>query len=225
MPTIVDATQYVNDESNRLASKLSSVDAAYNAQMRNATLNDSYRKRYSKYIEIVTILILATVAYLAISYFQTTFPAIPAVVFDALTIIIISLVILYLIFAFFELFTRSNMNYDEVALPPMDISGVTFNSGIVGKAITGPARTANNGLIDTCTNASCCDAGTHWDDTAKKCAPGAAAPFTTLEEAHQYKQIAAPMTGQLPVVNYNNIGSSASAAPIVAGTSVPFSSA
>lgn len=220
--TAVDATQYVTDESARLTSKLASVNDAYNAQMRNATLNDSYRKRYAKYIEVVTILILATVAYLGISYFQSMFPDLPSIVFDALSIIIVSLVMLYLLFAAFELFTRSNMNYDEIALPPQDISGITVNNAGVGNTITGPARTANNGLVDTCAEASCCSTGTYWDAAASKCVAGRA-PFSTLSDAYEYKQIAAPMTGQLPVVDYNSIGSSASAEAVVAGTSISFS--
>jgi hypothetical protein len=221
----VDATQYVTDESARLTSKLASVNDAYNAQMRNATLNDSYRKRYAKYIEVVTILILATVAYLGISYFQSMFPDLPSIVFDALSIIIVSLVMLYLLFAAFELFTRSNMNYDEIALPPQDISGITVNNASVGNAITGPARTANNGLVDTCAEASCCSTGTYWDTTASKCVAGSRAPsaFSTLSDAYEYKQIAAPMTGKLPVVDYNSIGSSASAEAVVASTSISFS--
>jgi hypothetical protein len=214
-----DVTQYIADESNRLDSKLKSVNAAYNAQMRNAVLNDSYRKRYAKYVEIVTILILAVIAYLAISYIQSVFPSLPAALFDGLTIIIVSLVVLYLLFAFFELYTRSNMNYDEVELPPQDVSGVTMNNAIIGNTITA-ARTANNGLV--CTGEECCTPGqTKWDTAQQKCV--SLSPFTTLDQAYEYKQIAAPMTGQLPVVNYSGIGSSASAEPIVSGTSVPFS--
>jgi hypothetical protein len=219
----VDATQYVADESARLTSKLASVNDAYNAQMRNATLNDSYRKRYAKYIEIVTILILATVAYLGISYLQSTFPNLPPIVFDALSIIIVSLVMLYLLFAAFELFTRSNMNYDEIALPPQDISGITVNTASVGNTIAGPARTSDNGLIDTCSEASCCSTGTYWDTAAKKCVSSRTTAFSTLSEAYEYKQIAAPMSGQLPVVDYNSIGSSSSAEAVVAGTSISFS--
>lgn len=218
----VDATQYVRDESARLTSKLASVNDAYNAQMRNATLNDSYRKRYAKYIEVVTILILATVAYLGISYFQSMFPDLPSIVFDALSIIVVSLVMLYLLFAAFELFTRSNMNYDEIALPPQDISGITVNTASVGNTITGPARTTENGLLDTCSEASCCSTGTYWDSTSSKCVSSRAS-FSTLSDAYEYKQLAAPMTGQLPVVDYNNIGSSASAEAVVAGTSISFS--
>ena len=174
----VDATQYVANESARLTSKLASVNDAYNAQMRNATLNDSYRKRYSKYIEIVTILILATVAYLGISYFQSTFPDLPPILFDALSIIIVSLVILYLLFSLFELFTRSNMNYDEIALPPQDISGITVNNAGVGNTIAGASRTADNGLIDTCTDSTCCSTGTYWDNDNSKCVAKSA--FSTL---------------------------------------------
>lgn len=222
--TAVDATQYVTDESARLTSKLASVNDAYNAQMRNATLNDSYRKRYAKYIEIVTILILATIAYLGISYFQSMFPDLPPIVFDALSIIIVSLVILYLLFAVFELFTRSNMNYDEIALPPQDISGITVNTAGVGNTIAGAARTADNGLVDTCQDSTCCSTGTHWDTVNSKCVAGIAG-FSTLSEAYEYKQIAAPMTGQLPIVDYRNIGSSASAEAVVAASSIPFSKA
>ena len=213
-----DVTQYITDESNRLNSKLASVNDAYNAQMRNAVLNDSYRKRYSKYVEIVTILILATIAYLAISYAQSMFPSLPSAVFDSLTIIVVALVVLYLLFAFFELYTRSNMNYDELDIPPQDVSGVTVNSSPIGNAVAA-ATTANNGLV--CTGPACCEDSTSWDDSLKKCVSKTA--FTTIDQAYEYKQIAAPMTGQLPVVNYNQIGSSASAEPIVSGTSVPFS--
>lgn len=212
-----DVTNYITDESNRLDSKLKSVDAAYNAQMRNAVLNDSYRKRYAKYVEIITILILAVIAYLAISYAQSMFPSLPAALFDSLTIIIVSLVVLYLLFAFFELYTRSNMNYDEIALPPQDVSGVTMNSAMIGNTIAA-ARSVNNGEI--CTGPTCCEPGqTKWDEVSKTCVQ----TFATLDQAYVYKQIAAPMTGQLPVVNYSGIGSSASAEPIVSGTSVPFS--
>jgi len=214
-----DVTQYISDESARLNSKLASVNDAYNAQMRNALLNDSYRKRYSKYIEMVTILILGVIAYLAISYLQTKFPTLPSALFDGLTIIILALVILYLLFAFFELYTRSNMNYDELALSPQDISGVTMNSGTIGNTIAA-ARTANNGLL--CTGADCCEPGvTKWNEATKTCVPISA--FTTLDDAYEYKQISPPMTGQLPIVNYSGIGSSASAEPVVSGTSVPFS--
>jgi hypothetical protein len=215
---MTDVTSYITDESNRLDSKLKSVDAAYNAQMRNAVLNDSYRKRYAKYVEIVTILILAVIAYLAISYLQSKFPSLPAALFDGLTIIILSLVVLYLLFSFFELYTRSNMNYDEIDLPPLDVSGVTMNTQ--GNTVSA-ARTANNGLV--CTGEECCTPGqTKWDTAQQKCVSVIA--FTTLDQAYEYKQIAPPMTGQLPVVNYSGIGSSASAEPIVSGTSVPFSS-
>jgi hypothetical protein len=214
-----DVTSYITDESNRLDSKLKSVDAAYNAQMRNAVLNDSYRKRYAKYVEIITILILAVITYLAISYLQSKFPSLPAALFDGLTIIIVSLVVLYLLFAFFELYTRSNMNYDEIALPPQDVSGVTMNSAMIGNTIAA-ARSVNNGAV--CTGPTCCTPGTtKWDDSLKSCV--SISTFTTLDQAYEYKQIAAPMTGQLPVVNYSGIGSSASAEPIVSGTSVPFS--
>lgn len=212
-----DVTNYITDESNRLDSKLKSVNAAYDAQMRNATLNDSYRKRYAKYVEIITILILAVIAYLAISYAQSMFPSLPATLFDSLTIIIVSLVVLYLLFAFFELYTRSNMNYDEITLPPQDVSGVTMNSAVIGNTIAA-ARSVNNGEI--CTGPTCCEPGqTKWDELTKTCVQA----FTTLDQAYEYKQIAAPMTGQLPIVNYSGIGSSASAEPIVSGTTVPFS--
>ena len=216
----VDVTNYITDESNRLDSKLKSVNAAYDAQMRNATLNDSYRKRYAKYVEIITILILAVIAYLAISYAQSMFPSLPATLFDSLTIIIVSLVVLYLLFAFFELYTRSNMNYDEVELPPQDVSGVTMNNTIIGNTITA-ARSVNNGAV--CIGPDCCEPGeTKWDSINQKCV-NIQTTFTTLDQAYEYKQIAAPMTGQLPIVNYSGIGSSASAEPIVSGTTVPLS--
>ncbi len=221
----IEVTTYIDAEAQRLTQKKASVDSAYNAQMRNAVLNDSYRKRYAKYIEILTILILATIAYMAISYFQTMFPALPPILFDVLTVIIVALVVIYLLFAFFELFNRSNMNYDEVSMPAVDVSGITMNNSTIGGNIgITPARSANNGLVDTCTQAECCSYGTHWDATDRKCVASQTAGFSTIGEAYEHKPIAAPMTGQLPVVNHGQLGSSSNAIPVVSGTTVPFSS-
>lgn len=225
---ITSAQQYIDAETIRLNSKQTSVDSAYSAQIRNATLNESYRKRYAKYLEMLSILILALVAYLGMSFLQQKFPIIPQLAVDSLTMIVLALVLIYLIFSFIELGSRSNMNYDELDMPPMDASGAVAGSSALAAA-TGQLIVPSG----ACVGAECClgtipaSTGTgpsapYWDAGNSKCSVA----FTTIEQAYDYKQIAPPMSADMPVPKYSGngaSGSSMSAAPVVASTHLSFS--
>ena len=122
------ANNFYNDELSRLQEKQKNASTILDSQERLAELNDSYRKRYAKYVEILVILVMAVLVYLAVVALQMQFPAIPQVVVDIVTIVLIFLVAVYLFSAFSELYSRSLLNYDELDIPGYDDSGVDISA-------------------------------------------------------------------------------------------------
>jgi hypothetical protein len=234
--TVITASQYMEKETDRLNAKKTAVDAAYNAQTRNSMLNESYRKRYSKYVEILSVLVIGVILYLGIAALPEMFPVIPSSVADALSIVLVSGVIIYMVFAFIEIFKRSKINYDEVDLPPVNAEGKIGDAA----GATGMSSAQQAALLSTsgqCSGATCCTEGTVWDTSLLKCLPktcpagksSSPSPtsagglglictaFTTLEQAYATNQISVPMQPGIPVPTYTGVdgasGSSASAMP------------
>ena len=118
------ATDFYNDELSRLEEKQKTADTIAHSQSRLAELNDSYRKRYAKYVQILMVLVLAYAVYLAIIILQRTFPSISQTVVDLAVTLLIFLVAFYLFSASWELYSRSLMNYDELEIPVFDSSGI-----------------------------------------------------------------------------------------------------
>jgi Na+-transporting methylmalonyl-CoA/oxaloacetate decarboxylase gamma subunit len=169
------ATNFYNDETRRLNEKQQNANAIINSQKRLAALNDSYRKRYSKYTEILIVLIVAFSINLGMVVLQKQFPTIPQIVFDGVFVVVLFLVIIYLFSAISELYNRSLMNYDEIDLPEYDESKITsedanksFNTGDVLKL-----------KDDTCVGSTCCPTDYIYDPETNKCVEE---PFTTLEQ-------------------------------------------
>jgi hypothetical protein len=139
IPTTVG--DIIDDEYNRLYQKKAQIDSALSAQQRNIVLNESYRKRYSRYTQMVIVISLALIGYLGILALRKSVPAIPEFVADLVTALIFVGAIVYCAFALFEINTRNITNYDELDLPPYvdaatqdtgkSTSASAINSGIV----------------------------------------------------------------------------------------------
>lgn len=231
-------SDYISAETKRLNAKKTAVDAAYNAQTRNSMLNDSYRKRYSKYVEILAVLVIGMILYLGIAALPEMFPVIPSSVADALSIVLVSGVIIYIVFAFIEIFNRSKINYDEVDLPPVNAEGKISDAA----GATGMDAAQQAALLSTageCSGSTCCPAGTVYNTILKTCisttmistcptgltsqavsngGTGYQCAFTTLDQAYATNQISVPMQPGIPVATYTGSdgasGSSASAMPM-----------
>ena len=170
------ANDFYNDETTRLQKKQQNADAIMNSQKRLAALNDSYRKRYSKYTEILIVLIVAFSVNLGMVLLQKQFPTIPQIVFDGVFVLVLFIVFIYLFSAITELYNRSSMNYDEIDLPEYDESKSTpedantsYNAGDLLKL---------KEKDDTCVGSNCCPDGFQYDSETNKCVQS----FTTLEQ-------------------------------------------
>jgi len=113
-------------------------------------LNDSYRKRYAKYVQILMVLILAYSVYLGMILLRKNFPTIPQIIEDIVITLLIFAVSYYLFYAWWELTERSVVNYDELDLPSYDSSGVDLSS-LENKGQVVPEK---NG--EDCVGEECC---------------------------------------------------------------------
>jgi hypothetical protein len=186
------ATDFYKDELSRLQAKQQNTDIILNSQERLALLNDSYRKRYARYVQILMVLVVAALVYLGVVLLQKQFPAIPQVVVDAVSIILIFLVVFYLFSVFSELSSRSLLNYDELDLPAYDASGMDISDlaekgqifdsqATKGNVCVGSACCPGLGEYDTTTNRCLTTGGTNATTPAPTTAPGSGTNFTTLE--------------------------------------------
>jgi len=184
MSGLTDAS-YIQLESNRLANKLQNINNEVTAQTRASQLTDSYRKRYSNYLIVLVVLIFAFLAYLGINKAQETFPDAPGVIFDGLFLVILLVVVYFVYYALTDLAVRSNMNYDEIDLPPPKGVSIGVNvNDINAKAqakgdITSQVTLGNA----SCSGTVCCGPGTSWDPNTNFCLP--IQGFTTLEESNK----------------------------------------
>lgn len=169
------ATDFYKDELNRLEAKKQSADSIINSHDRLAKLNDSYRKRYSKYVQILMVLILAYVIYLAVVMLQKMFPIIPQLLVDTITVVLIFLVAMYLFSASWELYSRSVSNYDELDLPTYDSSGIDVSKLVKKGQIFDFQSEKTRGNV--CVGRECCP--NFYNDETNTC--NLLSSFTTLE--------------------------------------------
>jgi len=115
----------VNAEYDRLQTKKHEVDAAISGQKRAIVLNDSYRKRFSRYTQMVIVISLILVLYLGVIALKKAVPGIPGWITDVVLGIAMVSAFIYCIFTIQEINTRSILNYDELDLPtyvPPDVN-------------------------------------------------------------------------------------------------------
>jgi hypothetical protein len=116
--TATSVNDVINNEYIRLSEKKVEADAAVSSQKRAIILNESYKKRFSKYIQIIMIISIALIVYLGIISFKKSLSFIPEWVLDIITGLFFGGVGIYCILIAQDIWTRSVTNFDELDLPP-----------------------------------------------------------------------------------------------------------
>ena len=178
----------VNGENARLRTKGSSIDQAKQGQDRLIALNQNYSKRFSQYIQIIVIWAFVFVIFLAISMGNRNFGFLPAGAMEVITIILIGGALIYSISVYTTILQRSNMNYDEISIPP---PRTALTAAEIAKQTADNQASGNLlGQLDlgACIGSSCCASGTHWNTTTQQCASGElVSAFTTMSQAYIIK--------------------------------------
>lgn len=174
-------------EDERLESKKASIDNAMKGQQRLIQLNDTYRKRYSAYIKLVLIIVLALVVIIALMFINKIFPFIPEAVYTLLYIIILSGSIIYAWIVISDIQKRDKFEYDKrTRAAPVSPEEIKKNAEAAAKAGELLASADPNA---GCKSEGCCAPGTMWDKTLGKCVPAATTAtrsnFTTIKQAYE----------------------------------------
>jgi hypothetical protein len=110
---------YVNNEYDRLNEKKILVDNAVSGQKRAIQLNESYRKRVSRYTQIVMIISIVLLIYLGTLMVKKMIPGYPEWIFDVFLAIVFVVGGVYCLMILNEINSRSILNYDELELAPI----------------------------------------------------------------------------------------------------------
>lgn len=183
MSTLVDT------EKQRLELKKQNIDNALVGKNRAIQLNDTYRMRQAQYLRIKVAFVSVLAIVIGITLLNRRYPIIPQTVISLIIIIVIFVGMLYSIFVYSSIASRSVMNYNELELAGP--SAPTAEEIAANQAAAGKAgdllRTIN---ILGCSGAECCDTGTEWNNVLSKCVPAAAPAvqngFTTMGLPHAF---------------------------------------
>jgi hypothetical protein len=156
-------------ENERLDSKKASIDNAITGQKRLMQLNDTYRKRYSAYINLVLIIVLALIIIIVLIFINKVFPFIPEFVYTLLYIIILSGTAIYCWFVINDIQKRDKFDYDKHTRPaPATTEELKKNAEAAAKA--GNLLASIDSALG-CKSEGCCTVGTKWSAADNKCIP------------------------------------------------------
>lgn len=172
----------VENEYNRINKKKQSIDEEYDTQKRLLAFNNSFGERYSYYISMMYVVIIALVIFIGLSILGSVF-LIPSIIIDTLAVILICGTGAILFSYYNVIRNRNNINFQELDLsPPTDIS----KSNDLSQKLGIDKMDLVNSKVDiSCTNGECCDVGTYWDNDKKKCEKNVNA-FTTMEMTENF---------------------------------------
>lgn len=185
-------------ETDRLDLKKANIDSAISGQKRLMQLNDTYRKRYSAYINLVLIIVLALIIIIVLIFINKVFPFIPEFVYTLLYIIILSGTAIYCWIIISDIQKRDKFDYDKHTRPaPATPAELKKNAEAAAKAGN---LLASVDPTSGCRSEGCCMVGTKWSAADNKCIPdcptgkiwdsvnkacvSATNAFTTIQQAY-----------------------------------------
>jgi hypothetical protein len=167
-----DVLNIVTEEKKRLEEKKQGVDNAAFGQKRAVELNNSNRLRQNSYTNLLIVLIITLVAFVLIMIASNYLTFVPQVVFDLLSIIVISVGIYVSLHSFLNIQARDKMDFNRLDIPGL-------NNTTAGNSIakgTGPGGLTNLISGAGCVGSDCCGPQTKWDQGNNVCKQG----FTTM---------------------------------------------
>ena len=182
--------QIVDTEKARLEHKMNDINLAYEGKQRASQLNESVRLRYSQYTKIIKVVIIVLVLLLVIVFSSRKFNNISQHVFEVAISIVVACGFILIFILCRDLMLRNNTNFNELDLDKQlrytQAKNILADSSIkhdtTGNVSTTDIKYNNfiddvNGYItklekiasESCVDDSCCDKGTKWNPTIKKC--------------------------------------------------------
>jgi hypothetical protein len=188
----------IGNEKKRLEDKKNSVDTVIFGQKRAVELNNSNRLKQNAYNYLIVIFLITLGAFIAIILLSRYLTIVPQIVYDLLSIIVISVGIYFIVLNFFDIQSRSNMNFNELDLAPLP-------NAVAGNTVAKSSSDTSSDLlqlinVNGCVGAECCGPNTLYDQSNNICilrtgtGTGTAtsttrAPFTTMDFAYKVGEL------------------------------------
>ena len=168
----VDMQKIVDDERSRLNDKKTQIDTALIGQQRIVSLNDSYRQRYSQYVNVIIVIVVTLALIITINIISKIFTMIPSLIFDLLIIVILSAGIYLCYTIIININSRSKIDFNKLDLQPPKV----LTADEIAAAKNTASKSGN--LLGTvnlngCVGPVCCGTGTTWNDELAICKPSA----------------------------------------------------
>jgi hypothetical protein len=177
-----DMQDIVQNEQNRLEQKATGIENAYATQQRLIQFNESYREKNMKYINILVIIIITILVYLALLIIGRNIPFIPEIVITILIGILFttSFIIVCVIYARIQ--KQDPMDFQKLLFVRPSITTGNVYGNVSGNSI-------GFGLPVTCIGNLCCGNGTTWNATYNNCivTTGTTSGFTIMGDAYENK--------------------------------------
>ena len=157
----------IQNENNRLLTKKDNVDSAVLGQHRIAMFNDSFRKKNMQYINILIIIIVALVLYLALTMIKNTFTIIPSFFVNFIIALVFSTALIMILLIGIDMNKRDPMDFDK--LNTISLGG---NTVVQGNTVVSDSSSTSLSGMNYCIGDSCCSSGTTWDSTQGLCVIG-----------------------------------------------------
>lgn len=159
----------IDEENTRLGLKKSSIEQAETGQQRVMRMNDSYVKRSREYLKIVVaaVLILGTLTLIYTLDGRVEGGVFPSGVMTFVTIILVSLLLIYGVTVYVGIMQRDNIDFDKLNpkfLPPV-LANATQPTTVSGGNLLGQLD------VGACVGSSCCAEGTQWEVATQTCRP------------------------------------------------------
>lgn len=169
--------QEVNDilqrENQRLSVRKDAIDKAYEGQKRMVSLTDSITAKNQAYNYMLFVLVLTLFLFVGIKFLYS-FEQIPSALLDILSIVIISLGLIYCIYLYMDIKRRYNMDFKQITLAepvkktPDEIQKDMENN-IKSGNLYGLAKNTNT--ASGCRGSACCPTGTTFNEKYNVCVP------------------------------------------------------
>lgn len=181
-----DVLDIVTEENRRLAQKQDQIENARDGQKRLIMLNDSYRKRYMHYLNMIVAIVIGLFVIFILSLIQRSLGFIPVGIMNILYIVIIAGTLIYVGLIWADLPNHHLIDYDVLQIQgpanPPTKTPVTPQEG--GSDLTRPTN--------ICANESCCSDGMVWSDEIGKCVISPASSSTSSRVVQGFQTMAKP---------------------------------
>jgi len=177
LTNIVDISNIVHNEHNRLNQKSMGIKTALDSQNRMIYLNQSYTNRMKEYSFMITIISITIVIIVFILVFKNFLPS-----FITTTLILfVSIIgILWTLSIYNGIIRRDTVDFDKIYSNSGNLKDISGNNFIQGNINNFNSRDLYNMVTSSliCQGNACCSAETTYNEQINKCA------FTTIEQAY-----------------------------------------